>query len=83
MKEKDNLIQLAKHKPPTRDMVHLMNLSNDIDFLIKKYVKLNIKPREIAGVMAMMLGRFLARFTAKEKLHQYLDKKIREEAGIK
>lgn len=79
----NNVIDINKKRPPNRNTVVLMNLSNDIDFLIKKYVKLNVKPSEIAGVIAMTLGRFLSRFTKKEKLFLFLITKIKNESGIK
>ena len=78
-----DIININKNKPPSRNTVVLINLSNDIDFLIKKYVKLNIKPAEIAGVISVVLGRFIGRFTNKEKLFVFLIKKMRSEAQIK
>jgi hypothetical protein len=80
---KDNLIDLSKKRPPSREVVQLMNYSNDLDFLIKKYVKAGIKPRDIAAVQAMILGRFLGRFTKKDKFYVYLNDKIKQEAGLK
>lgn len=76
--EKNNVIYLDKKRPPPKKVVELVNFSNDLDFVIKKYLEKNAKPVELAGVISIVLGKFLRNFDKKEKITEYIINKIKK-----
>jgi hypothetical protein len=76
------IIDLNSKRPPSKNILLLLNFSNDVNLLLSKYLEKEVKPVELAGVLAIILGKFISKFTNKLKLFTFLAAKIKETAEI-
>jgi len=61
-----------KSKKDKKQITMVQNFENEIYEIIKKYVRIGLRPGRMLEILAKQTGSFLGRFTEKHKWYPYV-----------